>query len=734
MSCSAQNSITKYFPSVSSPPSAHEICASIVTDILKTAIDSVLPGRCHQGDSVKKDTLKKWECMFPWLLIEQDINQNLRMKCKLCTKYNIKTVWATEGTPNIQKSTIDKHNDSVDHSKSRKLSLQEESFDSIYDTACIEKESLTEEPPPDADQMLIRTVYTLMKSDICLEKVNTLLTLQKLNGLDIEYKNLSWTSISDIRDCIAKVLVKTLTEKINKSEYYALLIDETTDITISKRLSICVRYLDAGTPQTSFLGNVELPDGRAHTITEALNEFLKGSAINTEKCISLATDGASVMMGHKSGVGVQFKSKYAPFVIQTHCVAHRLNLAITDSIKEIDQLKKFQEKFSNLYNYMSGSANRVYKFKKMQSLLDEPELTIKEPYSIRWLGLRNAVEAVYESYGALLATLSEMASSNSTAKGLYKYFSTYKTALLLGLMIDVHSELAILSCQLQEQNIIFSAIAPKIDSVVGKLELMKTCDAEGLGDMKRSITIKEGKAFYKGDELQNYSNDVDTQFEKVKTEYLNNLIKNIKKRIRKHDNEILKCLSDIFQPQIALNMSKDELNQTLEILGEEYGSKKTINIVHGDMISGYTENITTVEPLITRCDLSKEWKSLHGMIKGSYKGYSLNKLCQALIIHHYKLLPNLAKLAKIAVCIEVTSVECERSFSAQNRIKTKFRSSLKDNALVSLLVANMLGPDCKTYDPKPATHLWLKVKSRRKKRLMQDYAPRETHYKKKKTC
>ena len=45
----------------------------------------------------------------------------------------------------------------------------------------------------------------------------------------------------------------------------------------SKRLSIFVRYFDAGTPQTSLLGNVELPDGCAHTLTEAMSEFLKGS-------------------------------------------------------------------------------------------------------------------------------------------------------------------------------------------------------------------------------------------------------------------------------------------------------------------------------------------------------------------------------------------------------------------------------------------------------------------------
>ena len=39
--------------------------------------------------------------------------------------------------------------------------MQEESFDFINDAAYIDKESAEE--PPDADQMLIRTVYTLIK-------------------------------------------------------------------------------------------------------------------------------------------------------------------------------------------------------------------------------------------------------------------------------------------------------------------------------------------------------------------------------------------------------------------------------------------------------------------------------------------------------------------------------------------------------------------------------------------
>ena len=38
----------------------------------------------------------------------------------------------------------------------------------------------------------------------------------------------------------------------------------------------------------------------------------------------------------------------------------------------------------------------------MQGLLDVAELRIKEPHSIRWLGLKIAVDAMYYCYGAVL--------------------------------------------------------------------------------------------------------------------------------------------------------------------------------------------------------------------------------------------------------------------------------------------------------------------------------------------
>jgi hypothetical protein len=71
--------------------------------------------------------------------------------------------------------------------------------------------------------------------------------------------------------------------------------------------------------------------------------------------------------------------------------------------------------------------------------------------------------------------------------------------------------------------------------------------------------------------------------------------------------------------------------------------------------------------------LVKEWPGVCGMIAGCYKYLSLPEFCQRIILKHKDQFPNIAKLAVIALYMQVTSVECERSFSTQNRIKSKYR-------------------------------------------------------------
>ena len=55
---------------------------------------------------------------------------------------------------------------------------------------------------------------------------------------------------------------------------------------------------------------------------------------------------------------------------------------------------KFRDNFNALYQFMSASSVRTLAFKKIRTIIARTRTFHKEPYSIRWLGLINAVHAV----------------------------------------------------------------------------------------------------------------------------------------------------------------------------------------------------------------------------------------------------------------------------------------------------------------------------------------------------
>ena len=58
--------------------------------------------------------------------------------------------------------------------------------------------------------------------------------------------------------------------------------------------------------QTSFLALVDLPDGKADTIVAALRQFMTDNQLPAHCFIGLGSDGASVMVGRKTGVSIKY--------------------------------------------------------------------------------------------------------------------------------------------------------------------------------------------------------------------------------------------------------------------------------------------------------------------------------------------------------------------------------------------------------------------------------------------
>jgi len=71
---------------------------------------------------------------------------------------------------------------------------------------------------PKEDIVLFYTVYSVAKKkEMPSEKVNSLLQLQRINGVDVQYKNLSWDTINAIQESISFVISKDLVSEINSS-------------------------------------------------------------------------------------------------------------------------------------------------------------------------------------------------------------------------------------------------------------------------------------------------------------------------------------------------------------------------------------------------------------------------------------------------------------------------------------------------------------------------------------
>lgn len=75
-------------------------------------------------------------------------------------------------------------------------------------------------------------------------------------------------------------------------------------------------------------------------------------------------------------------------------------------------------------------------------------------------------------------------------------------------------------------------------------------------------------------------------------------------------------------------------------------------------------------------------------------------------------------MCKLMLCVPVTSVECERAFSLQNRIKTKLRNRLGEERIDLLMRISMgPGPSVESFEYKAAVRQWRKQKQRRLARL-----------------
>ncbi|CAL9692667.1 unnamed protein product [Knipowitschia caucasica] len=169
---------------------------------------------------------------------------------------------------------------------------------------------------------------------------------RKLNLVPLSNDTVS-RRIKDMADDVKNTLI----ERIKNSRYFAIQLDESTDVADLANLLVYVRYEYDGAAQEDilFCQSLETRTTAEH-IFQLLNAFIHENGLDWKKCVGVCTDGARAMTGHNSGVATRIR-EVAPEMRWTHCSIHREALAVK---KMPDDLKSVLDSAVKTVNFIKS--------------------------------------------------------------------------------------------------------------------------------------------------------------------------------------------------------------------------------------------------------------------------------------------------------------------------------------------------------------------------------------------
>lgn len=139
---------------------------------------------------------------------------------------------------------------------------------------------------------------------------------------------------NEILDIMANMIRDQISGEIQDAELFALMVDESKDLSKTEQVSVVVRYVKNDEVVEEFLHFTPADGLDAESLFAIIKETLSKCNIDHTACIAQCYDGAAVMSGVHNGVQEKFREE-VPQAIYIHCHAHRLNLVLVDCVRNV---------------------------------------------------------------------------------------------------------------------------------------------------------------------------------------------------------------------------------------------------------------------------------------------------------------------------------------------------------------------------------------------------------------
>ena len=300
---------------------------------------------------------------------------------------------------------------------------------------------------------------------------------------------------------IGKTITEIIENKINKSQFFSVMFDETTDAAHVEQMSVSVRYVDtdANRPNSSIREDfIEFVDLLAHMKESGLTEnselrltgeaigktviaMMKKHNLDTDKCVGIGTDGCSVMTSEARGAAAEV-AKTALHAVHCICANHSLNLCLskTSSIQAVRNAMGITQQICRFFNASAKRHNELTSILKANSTTRRSTLT--GFCETRWVERHDCVLQFCSSFADIFQALSTIsnwqdAETSSKARTLMSAMKDSEFVTACYSLADVFAVTLPLSQALQAEGIDQTVALENANTVINALK-MKRAEAD----------------------------------------------------------------------------------------------------------------------------------------------------------------------------------------------------------------------------------------------------------------
>ena len=681
--------------------------------------------------------VKSWEQNRPWLYFEEETG---KMFCSTCVKFDktVKSNAFRTGCTSFRNSVVESHETSESHkwAEAARFTSLMEAKDRPMEKVVLSMEQSEHEQM----RTLFKTVFHLMQ---CGRPFTDLPKEVKfLKSIDVK---LSDTYGNDkqcrvFADFIADDLRNRM-RQVYEGQFFSILSDGSTDKSNTEEEIIYIRYIEDGLPVNRFVGLKSLCKANAENLTQVLIDTMEddlGMADEKwkERLVACCFDGASVMLGPKSGVAKRLKDMQLPHLVAIHCCAHRLELAIKDVLKRADLMDVTESLLFRIYKHYKYSA---LNWAELQNAGEALHVSVKKPVDnkgTRWIGHhQRAVDVMKVNYPAIVTHMSEVV---ATVKG----DRADRTAELLG-EVEVPSfplflnflamylpVMTRVSQSFQSPDLTISEVQNRLSAVYTQIQSYKDTSNDKLKTVILDgvkVDEENNKVSYNGAEIKFPRSG---RARVGTTEALNRTLGEVIKEGCRVLNLTQQYMEERFKDLIEHSILPHTLvfqphswpkGEALASYGEESVTKLFQHFL-GPLSAGGMQEVNAL----------LQWTELKISVS-KYMSASTQILPTSAIWQHFivqdsvdKYFPDLLALVKICLLIPTNTADCERGFSLMGRIKTDWRCRLHASTTTSLMAINLHNEDVTDYNPDNAIALWWSSGKQKRRPHTKPYGPRKS--------